>query len=77
MDIPFLCPMCNSASETIIHTLRDCLTIQSFQNSLNPPIQRSLFYGANLVNWLKLNCQSFKSSTGSSIEWSILFPFAL
>ena len=24
MDIPFLCPMCNNAPETILHTLRDC-----------------------------------------------------
>ena len=37
MDIPFLCPMCNNAFETIIHTLRDCPTAQCFWNSLNPP----------------------------------------
>ena len=63
--------------ETITHTLRDCPTAQLFWNSLNPPIPRSLFYGASLLNWLKLNCQSSKISTGSSIDWSILFPFAL
>jgi len=77
MDIPFLCPMCNNAPETILHTLRDCPTAQVLWNSLNPSIQRSLFYGASLVNWLKLNCQSSKNSCISSIEWSILFSFAL
>ena len=77
IDIPFLCPMCNNAPETITHTLRDCPMAQMFWNSLNPPIPRSLFYGASLLNWLKLNCQSSKISTNSSIDWSILFPFAL
>ena len=77
MDLPFLCLMCNNALETILHTLRDCPTAQVLWNSLNPSIQRSLFYGASLVNWLKLNCQSSKNSCISSIEWSILFSFAL
>ena len=75
--LPFLCPMCINAPETIIHTLRDCPTTQTFWNSLNCPIQRNLFYGTSLVSWLNLNCHSSKNSTISSIEWSILFPFAL
>ena len=29
------------------------------------------------MNWLKLNCQSSKNNCISSIEWSILFSFAL
>ena len=77
MDVPFLCPMCNNAPETIIHTLRDCPTSQSFWTSLSPPFQRCLFYGANLVSWVKLTYQSSKTSIFSCIDWSVLFPFAL
>ncbi|KAF3973103.1 hypothetical protein CMV_003444 [Castanea mollissima] len=46
-------------------------------NSLYPAIQRSLFYGASLVSLLNLNCNSSKTSAISSIDWSIMFPFAL
>ena len=58
MYIPFLCPMCNNALETIIHTLRDYPKVQLFWNSLSLPFQSNLFYGMHLVYWLKLNCKS-------------------
>lgn len=77
MDVPFLCPICNNAPETIIHTLRDCPMAQRYWNSFSPPIQRSFFYDTNVVEWLKLNYQSSKSSSSSRMERGILFPFAL
>lgn len=77
MDVPFLCPICNNAPETIIHTLRDCPMAQRYWNSFSPPIQRSFFYDTNVMEWLMLNYQSSKSSSSSSMERGILFPFAL
>ena len=77
MDIPFLCPICNNAPETILHALRYCPKEQLFWNSPSPPFQRNLFYGVHLVDWLKLNCKSSKSYHSLNITWGILFPFAL
>ena len=77
MDIPFLCPVFNHEPETILHALRDCPKAQSFWNSLSPPFRSNLFYGLQLVDWLKLNCKTSMSSPSSNINWSILFPFAV
>ena len=62
MDIPFLCPMCNDASETIIHALKDCPKAKLFWNSLSLPFPSNLFYGMNLIDWLNLNCKTSKTN---------------
>ena len=77
MDIPLACPMCNAESETIIHALRDCSIAQRFWNSFSPPIHSSLFYGQQLVDWLKINYRSSRPNGVSNIEWSIVFPMEI
>ena len=58
MDISLACPMCSAESKTIIHALRDCPITQSFWNSFSPLIHSSLFYGQQLVDWLKIKRRS-------------------
>ncbi|XP_075649824.1 uncharacterized protein LOC142620320 [Castanea sativa] len=62
-------PMCNIELETIIHALRDCPKAQCFWNSFSPPFSSSLFYGLQLVDWLKTNYRSSRHSGVSDIEW--------
>ena len=68
MDISPICPMCNSANETIIRALRDCPKAQEFWNSFSPPMQSSLFYGTQLTDWLRLNCKTSKPSGVSTTQ---------
>ena len=68
MDISLASPMCSAESKTIIHALRDCPITQSFWNSFSPLIHSSLFYGQQLVDWLKINCRSSWPSGVSDIE---------
>ena len=56
MEIPPLWPIYNEAPESIIHAFRDCHFAQYYWNSFPSPIQATLFYGANLLDWLRLNC---------------------
>ena len=41
--------------------------------SIHPP----LFYGANVLDWLRLNCQSTRKCGVSEIDWGIIFPMAI
>ena len=83
MDIPFLCPVCNNAPETIIHALRDCPKAQFFWSSFSLLFQSPLFffYGSHLVGWLKLNCKSSRTYDSLNIAWgtnpgSMASPFS-
>ena len=71
------CPMCKAESKSIEHALRDCPTVQSFWNSVSPPTHPSLFYGANIIDWLRLNCHSTRKCGVSKIEWGIIFPLTV
>lgn len=71
------CPMCKAESKSIEHALRDCPTVQSFWNSFSPPTHPSLFYGANIIDWLRLNCHSTRKCGVSKIEWGIIFPMTV
>lgn len=62
--------------ESIIH-LWDCRFAQYFWNSFPSPIQATLFYGANLLDWLRLNFCSSKPSSFSDVDWGILFSFRI
>ncbi|KAF3970061.1 hypothetical protein CMV_006198 [Castanea mollissima] len=77
MGIPPVYPMSNIELETIIHALRDCPKAQCFWNSFSPPFSSSLFYGLQLVDWLKTNYRSSRHSGVSDIEWGIIFPMAV
>ena len=52
------CPICNSASKTIDHLFKECSFAKTFWDSFPYPMQSSLFYGENLVEWLRINCSS-------------------
>ena len=54
LNIPPYCSLCNADVESIIHTLRDCRHARDFWNSFPPPIQSNLFYGTNLLVWLRI-----------------------
>ncbi|KAK7843044.1 hypothetical protein CFP56_012948 [Quercus suber] len=73
---PTLCPLCNNASESIIHMLRDCPHFRLFWDSLAIPIQPNLFYGSNLEVWLRVNCVSQHKSF-SGLNWGTVFPFGV
>ena len=70
------CPLCNGPTESIIHVLRDCPIAQQVWNSLSPLMLPNLFFGANLLDWLRLNCKSQCPCT-LGISWGILFPIGV
>nr|POE98331.1 hypothetical protein CFP56_72897 [Quercus suber] len=59
-------------AETIVHYLRDCPLAKSFWNSFNPPIHPNLFYGTNVLNWLRINCQCTRKCGVSEVDWATI-----
>ncbi|KAL0001918.1 hypothetical protein SO802_015699 [Lithocarpus litseifolius] len=45
LNVPLCCPICNSATESILHMLSDCPQVRAFWDSFPPPIHSNLFYG--------------------------------
>lgn len=72
-----VCPVCKTDTESIENALRDCPAVQSFWNSFSPPIHPSLFYGINIIDWLRLNCQSSCKCGVSEIDWGVIFPMVV
>lgn len=70
------CPLCNGPTESIIHVLRDCPIAQQVWNSLSPPMLPNFFFGANLLDWLQLNCKS-QYPCALGISCGILFPIGV
>ena len=62
INVSPLCPLCNDATESIIHTLRDCPQAQVFWDSLIPLVHSNLFYNTNLEDWLRTNSASQQAS---------------
>ena len=77
MEIPPICPACNTEPKTIVHALRDCPKAKCFWNSLMPPLPPNIFYGVPLVDWMKLNCRCSWFSAISDIECVIIFPMTV
>lgn len=76
VNTPTLCPLCNNASESIVHMLRDCSQACLFCDSLGIPIQHDLFYGLNFEAWLRINYASQQKSF-SGINGGIVLPFGI
>ena len=77
MQLDSVGAVCKADTESIEHALRDYLAVQSFWNSFSPPIDPSLFYVTNIIDWLRLNCQSSHKCGVFEIEWGIIFPMAV
>ena len=76
VDTPTTCPICLKEPKTIAHSLRDCISAQSFWNSFPPPFRENVFYGTNLKDWLRLNCLNQRPSY-MGIPWGIIFSFGV
>ncbi|KAK7845491.1 putative ribonuclease h protein [Quercus suber] len=76
LNIPHSCPLGCNEVESIIHILRDCPQARAFWDSFSPPLPPNIFYGTNLLDWLRINCTSHQRSS-SNIPWSYLFPFSV
>ena len=50
LNVPLCCPICNSATKSILHMLRDCPQVRAFWDSFPPRIHSNLFYGAKLLD---------------------------
>ena len=77
MEVPVSCLLCDEGTENVIHVLRDCGAARSFWDSLHPPILAAVFYGTNLIDWLRLNCVSTKSCVTTNLNWGIVFSFGI
>ena len=77
MEMPVSCLLCDEGTENVIHVLRDCGVAQSFWDSFPPPIPAAVFYGTNLIDWLRLNCGSTKSCVVTNLNWGIVFSFGI
>ena len=77
MSLPTSCPICNNEVESIIHTLKDCNVARQIWNTLSFPLDPNVFFNLNLVDWLRINCQSNKNHAVSNIPWGVIFPIGL
>lgn len=75
--MPVSCLLCDEGLETVIHVLRDRYATRSFWDSFPPPLPAAIFYGTNLIDWLRLNCYSTKSHAALNLNWGIMFSFRI
>ncbi|KAK7814391.1 hypothetical protein CFP56_003205, partial [Quercus suber] len=71
------CHICNEGPKTILHCLRDCREAQALWKAFPPSLAENIFFGTNLMDWLRLNCQTNKLPSSLSFNWGIIFPFGL
>ena len=71
------CPICQRASKTIFHALRDCHKVKEVWRQLG--IQRTdrVFWTSNLQDWIKINNKDRESYFQGNPPWNILFPVAV
>ena len=71
------CPICQRASKTILHALRDCQKVIEVWRQLE--IQRSdqVFWTSNLQDWIKINSKDRGSRVQGNPPWNILFLVAV
>lgn len=77
LQMPMLCPLCNSYLETIVHLLRDCNVATNCWQNLGIGVLSPEFYSLNLPIWLEYNCKSVKTSNHLQIPWSTIFAFGI
>ena len=71
------CPLCKNFPETISHLLKECVVAKDFWFKLRVPHDMvSSFADLDLLEWLKVNCQS-KTLHYSSMPWSYVFSFTI
>ncbi|KAE8663066.1 hypothetical protein F3Y22_tig00113123pilonHSYRG00209 [Hibiscus syriacus] len=70
------CPVCNSAPETLLHSLRDCAAVRGPWNKLLAP-KDTEFFRSQLQPWLQSNLNSTKILSQSGISWNNLFSSLL
>ena len=63
--------------ESIIHTLRDCRYVRTFQNYFSATFQPNLFHETNMLDWLRLNYCSSCPYSHLNIDWGIIFSSGL
>lgn len=51
--MPTLCQLCGEGTETVLYVIRDCRAARRFWDSFPLPFPVAVFYGINLVEWLR------------------------
>ncbi|KAK9986020.1 hypothetical protein SO802_030971 [Lithocarpus litseifolius] len=76
-----LCPICQEASESILHALRDCPWVKLVWTKLGITKANQMFWNSGLLDWLHWNGNhtSMVATTNLpvSLSWKINFPFAV
>ncbi|KAF3952302.1 hypothetical protein CMV_022124 [Castanea mollissima] len=70
------CMLCDEGPENVIHILKDCYTAHELWDSF-PPLPTTVFYETNLVDWLRLNCNSTKRYAVANLNWGTVFSFGI
>ncbi|KAJ1375402.1 Reverse transcriptase zinc-binding domain [Sesbania bispinosa] len=69
-------PRCGNASETILHTLRDCEVVADLWSSLIDQNNWASFFSLGLDNWMKKNLLDISINVAGT-PWSFIFPVAV
>ena len=77
MDIDNSCPICRNGPESILHALRDCPSARDIWHQLGVPPSDSVFFVANLKDWLVFNCNSKLRQRAGQLPWFQVFLFAI
>lgn len=67
MDVPTVCRLYNSGTETILHVLCDCQVALNLWTVLSLPLPAVSFFNLQLLDWLRLNCGSTKTMASSDV----------
>ena len=77
MNLNTSCELCGLASESILHTLRDCEKARGVWKDLGFDESNAEFFNLSLTAWLEKYCGSSDFFPTPRIPWKILFPQTL
>jgi ribonuclease HI len=73
-----LCPLCSSASETLLHAFRDCIKLQPIWLHFGAPQDPSFFSETSIQVWTHYwSKSSLPTPILSHLQWQDLFPILL
>lgn len=73
-NLNITCELCGSTSETILHTLRVCVSAKSIWNDLGIEESNMELFNLPLADWLEKYCGSTEFFPRPCIPWKVLFP---
>ena len=72
-----VCPLCRNCNKSILHLLRECPYAMQIQRKIGIPVPLEALFRLDVLQWLKVNCQSNADILSDGIPWKTVFIFTI